>query len=341
MWSRLGIVIPKLSGTDIACQTAELPHRNRIIAVKLGKISVLSCMVGLLVFILTSLAVTQAITPTLPPAELVRQAVQNEVSANALPSQHFMFRDDRRTQHTSQTKLVIETRDATAGMIILQDGQPLNRQQQQAELARLENYVRNPEELNKKRRQEKEDGDRTVRILKALPDAFLYDPDGVQEGGVGVGRPGVRLVRLKFRPNPAYDPPSRVEQVLTGMVGTLLVDATEKRIAEINGTLQKDVGFGWGILGHLDNGGRFVVQQADVGKKQWELTRMELAFTGKVFLFKKLNIRSSDIFSGFRPVPKDLSFAQAVDLLKKEAARVAPNANRDNSPGEKARADGG
>jgi hypothetical protein len=252
-----------------------------------------------------------------------------------------MFRDERRTPHVSETKLVVEARDATAGIIILKDGRPLSPEQQKAEQSRLENYVRNPDELNRKRKQEKEDADRTLRILKALPDAFLFEADGTQEGTVGVGRPGDRLVRLKFRPNPAYDPPTRVEQVLTGMAGTLLVDANEKRIAEINGTLQKDVGFGWGILGHLDSGGRFVVQQADVGNKQWELTRMELAFTGKILLFKKLNIRSSDIFSGFRPVPKDLSFAQAVELLKKEAARIRPIVNGDNSSGERSRTDGG
>lgn len=304
---------------------------------KLRHILLLGC-VAVLALGAMALPASGGDNPPLQPAELVRQSVQNETSANG---QHFMFRDERRTQYISETKLVIEAKDATAGIIILQDGHPLSPQQQQAEQSRLENYVRNPEELNRKRKREKEDAERTLRIVKALPDAFLYQADGTQEGTGGVGRPGDRLVRLKFKPNPAYDPPSRVEQVLTGMAGTLLVDATEKRIAEINGTLQKDVGFGWGILGHLDSGGRFVVQQADVGNKQWELTRMELAFTGKILLFKKLNIRSSDIFSGFRPVPRDLSFAQAVDLLKKEAARITPNANGDNSSGDKARADGG
>jgi hypothetical protein len=264
--------------------------------------------------------------PDIPPGELVRQAVKNETSASTMADRHFMFRDEKKTQHLSRTKLIVETRDAVAGMIILQNGQPLNLQQQQAERARLQNYLRNPEELKKKRKQEREDAERTERIVKALPDAFLYEPNGTQEGTASVGRPGDRLVRLKFRPNPHYDPPSHVEQVLTGMAGTLLVDATEKRIAEIDGTLQQDVGFGWGILGHLDKGGRFLVQQADVGSKHWEVTRMELSFTGKVLFFKKLEIRSSDIFSDFRPVPKDLSFAQGVDLLKEEAAKVTRSA---------------
>jgi hypothetical protein len=254
------------------------------------------------------------------PQELVRNVVQNELRENVNPSSHFQFLDQHQTVHLSQIKLMVETREATAGMIVAQNGAPLGPAQRDAENARLQNYIDHPEELNRKRRQEKEDAERTIRIIKAMPDAFLYEPDGSQTGTSDVGRPGHQLVRLKFRPNPRYDPPSRVEQVLTGMVGNLLIDADESRIAEINGTLQKQVGFGWGILGHLDRGGRFLVRQADVGNNHWEVTRMELEFTGKVLLFKSLNIRSTDIFSGFRPVPADLTFAQGVELLKKEAA---------------------
>jgi len=266
------------------------------------------------------------------PAQLVRRAVQNEVSANTGPGVHFMFKDQRHTAHLTQTKLIVETRDATPGMVIEQDGHPLTPQQRQAEEARLENYVRNPEELNRKRKQEKEDADHTERILRALPDAFLYEPDGTQNGSEAVGRVGDELLRLKFRPNPNYVPPTRVEQVLTGMSGHLLIDPKQSRVAEIDGTLEKEVGFGWGILGHLDRGGRFVVQQADVGNQHWEVTRMELSFTGKILVFKKLNIRSSDVFSGFRTVPANLTFAQGVELLKKESAGEASSANRAEAP---------
>src|SRR5438876_2479413 len=105
------------------------------------------------------------------------------------------------------------------------------------------------------------------------------------------------------------------------MQGILLIDEQAKRIAKIDGTLVKDVGFGWGILGHLDRGGHFLVQQADVGEHQWEVTQMQLELTGKVLFVKKLNIRSSDVFSDFRPVPSDLTFAQGVELLKKHATQ--------------------
>src|SRR5215469_4104109 len=255
----------------------------------------------------------------LSPQQLVHEAVENELAANRTAPIHFLFKDERKTVHQSQVRLLVETRDATAGMMVAENGQPLNLEQRKAEEARLESYVRNPDQLNRKRKQEKEDAERTERIMRALPEAFLYQEAGTQTGSATLGRPGVELIRLKFRPNPNYVPPTRVEQVLTGMAGQLLIDPNDKRIAEINAILEKDVGFGWGILGHLDRGGRFLVQQADVGEGQWEITRMELSMTGKILLVKKLSIQSSDTFSEFHPVPSDLTFAQGVELLKKHA----------------------
>ncbi len=253
-------------------------------------------------------------------AEIVRRAVHNEVDSNQSSGMHFRFKDENRTSQLSQTKLIVETGDATAGLLVMQNGHPLSPQQRHDEEARLANYVQKPQELRKKKKQEKEDADHTERILRALPDAFLYQRAGTEPGREGLGAPGDELVRLNFRPNPDFNPPSHVEQVLTGMSGNLLIDTTQNRIAEINGTLSKEVEFGWGILGHLDPGGRFVVQQADVGEHNWEVTHMELAFTGKVLFLKKISIHSNDTFSDFHSVPGNLTFAQGVELLKKEAA---------------------
>jgi hypothetical protein len=164
-----------------------------------------------------------------------------------------------------------------------------------------------------------------MRIVRALPDAFLYEFAGEEPGSEGIGRAGAALVKLNFRPNPRYEPPSRVEEVLTGMQGYVLVDATSYRIASIDGTLFKEVGFGWGILGHLDRGGRFVVHQQDAGDDFWEISGMSLRFTGKILLFKNLSINSTEIFSCFKRVPSDLTFAQALELLKKEDSSAAPD----------------
>jgi len=266
--------------------------------------------------------------PSDSPTELVRQTVSNEIGSNNGEAK-FIFMDYKETPHESQTKLIAETNDGTAGLLVEVNGKPLSPKQREAEEARLDGLMHNPAELKKKQRAEREDAERTNRIMKALPDAFLYQRDGTEIGSEGIGNPGDELVRLTFRPSPKYDPPSRTELVLTGMRGYILIDANRHRIAKIDGTLFKEVGFGWGILGHLDKGGRFVVQQGAVGDGDWEITRMDLSFTGRELLFKKLAIKSKESFSDFRPAPPNLTFAQAVELLKKQEAELAENHHQD------------
>jgi hypothetical protein len=263
--------------------------------------------------------------PQISPNELVRQTVAREVAAANEPSQKQMFRSRQQTPKGSQTRLYVETKDAMAGMMIAINDQPLTPQQQQAETDHLNWLAGNPEQLRKKRAREKDDADRTLRIVKSLPDAFRYKYAGTEAGGPDVGKVGDELVRLEFTPNPAYSPPSRVEQVLEGMQGYLLIDATAHRIARIDGTLFREVSFGWGIFGHLDKGGHFRVQQADVGDGDWEITAMSLDITGKILIFKSLSMISDEKLSDFHRMPDDLTFAKAVDILKIEQEKLAHN----------------
>lgn len=262
--------------------------------------------------------------PAESPTELVRRTVANEIKPDDPPVK-YMFRQRKETPGGTQTRLMVQTRDAMVGMVVANNDHPLSREERQREYGRIERYLSHPDELERKRKQEQENGERINRILKALPDAFLYQYDGSETGQPGVGRPGVQLVRLKFRPNPRYDPPSRVEQVLTGMEGVVLIDPQALHIARIDGTLSREVGFGWGILGHLDRGGHFQVDQTDITDDNWAISRMELAITGKVLLFKSLNFKSTELYSDFRPVTPDMSFAQGLQLLKKYQATVAEN----------------
>jgi hypothetical protein len=257
------------------------------------------------------------------PAELVRSAVANEVAANNDDSIKHMFRDRKQTPHGSQTRLYVETREALAGMTIANDDKPLTPDQLRDEEGRLASLVDNPEQLHHKARQQKDDAERTLRIVKALPDAFFYENDGEETGTASVGHEGCRLLRLKFHPDPAYRPPSHVEDVLVGMSGVILIDTDEKRIAKIDGTLFREVSFGWGILGHLDKGGHFLVEQEDVGDNSWEISRMKLEFSGKIVLFKSISINAEEVFSHFKRVPSNTTFAEGVQMLKAEEKNLS------------------
>ena len=280
---------------------------------------------ALLLVICAGVALAQTQSPSLAPAELVRKTVQNEVKAATDDSVRYMFRSRKETPRGTQTKLYVQTRDAMVGLLIALNDKPLTPEQRQAEESRVERLLKNPAELQHKRKQEKDDEERTTRIMKALPDAFLYQYDGTETGKQGVGAPGDELVRLRFRSNPNYNPPSRVEQVLAGMQGVLLIDAKRNRVAKIEGTLFRDIGFGWGILGHLDKGGHFLVEQTSVPGNGWEISHMNLNFTGKIMMFKRLTIKSDEVYSDFRPVPRNLTFAQGFALLKKQEALLAEN----------------
>lgn len=260
----------------------------------------------------------------LPPHELVRQAVANEIQAGH-DDVSLMFRVRKQGPKGTQTREYVETAEGTAGMLVALNDQPVSAAQRQQELDRLDQLLHNPAELRRKQKQQQEDSERVTRMVKALPDAFRYQYEGTEEVN------GLQLVRLKFEPNPDYDPPSREQQVFTGMKGFLLIEPHRARIARIDGTLSKNVGFGWGILGRLNRGGRFVVVQGPVASGYWTTTHMQLSFTGKVLLFKSLNIQTTEDSSDFRRVPGHMTFAQGVELLKKHRNGVvaeAENAGR-------------
>ncbi len=262
-----------------------------------------------------------ASTPAMPAGELVRLAVANEVAAAKDTSVKHMFRSRKQTPKGSLTRLYVETTSAMAAMLIAANDEPLTPQQKLKETGHLDWLMGNPDQLRKKQEREKEDAERTLRMVKALPEAFLYQYAGTEDGAAELGKSGSSLVRLSFRPNPSYSPPSREEQALEGMQGYLLVDAEAKRLARIDGTLFKDVSFGWGIIGHLDKGGHFRVQQADVGDGTWEITEMSLSITGRILLFKSLSMVSDETLTDFRRVPGNLTFAQGVEMLKTEEAK--------------------
>jgi hypothetical protein len=263
--------------------------------------------------------------PQVPPAELVRAAVKNELAAADNTVVKHMFCSRKQTPKGSQTKLYVETNEAIAAMLIALNDQPLTPDQRQGEIDHLAWLTGNPEQLRKKQAREKEDAERTLRILRALPDAFSYEYAGTENGTASLGRTGAQIVKLKFTPNPDYSPPTRVEEVLSGMQGYLLIDPEARRLARIDGTLFRNISFGWGIVGHLDKGGHFLVQQAEVGDGTWGISQLSLSITGKILLFKSLSIVSDETFSDFQRVPDDLPFAKGVELLKAEQEKLARN----------------
>ena len=97
----------------------------------------------------------------------------------------------------------------------------------------------------------------------------------------------------------------------------------------IRGHLNREVKFGGGLLGHLDPGGRFDVQQTEVAPGYWELTRLDVEMKGKALFFKTISIQQKMRRSDFHRLSDDLTLSQAADLLQK---RARTNGDRKTNP---------
>jgi hypothetical protein len=62
-----------------------------------------------------------------------------------------------------------------------------------------------------------------------------------------------------------------------------------------------------------------------LGNGEWGITELSLNVTGKILLFKGLNMVSDETLSDFRKMPENLTFAQGVEMLKAEQDKLARN----------------
>jgi hypothetical protein len=254
------------------------------------------------------------------PAKLVADTIENELK-HANDNSKFMYKDRRQTLHVITTKEMVETTDGTVARLIAWNDQPPTAEQRAEDDAKLQNLLSDPAAMKKKRKSQDEDADRVQKMFREIPKAFIFEFAGTEPG-----KNGNELIKLNFKPNPKYDPPSREMTVYGAMQGSMWIDVKEERLARMEASLFRDVAFGWGILGHLDKGGHFNIEQTDLGDGRWEATDMNIQFTGKALLFKTINMHQIEKLSDFRRIPENTNLAKGIELLKRNGTSVAENA---------------
>ena len=272
---------------------------------------VLSARLGGLLAILISIAsccVAAHQIPAEDPDLLVRKVVQNELKPPMSEDFH-AWRERQVKPNRTTVKQYVETPDGLIARYLRINDKPLTGDDLAKENARIDRLL-DPKQMQAKRKQQKEDENRTKRLVAALPDAFIYKVTGTEE------KNGHTLVKFHFTPNPKFSAPNRESLVFEGMEGDMIVDSTALHLLKIDGTTTRDISIGWGIIGHLDKGGRFVVEQNEVDKGDWEITYMMLNFTGKALIFKSIRVNEVDTSSDFRKVPK-MTVADAINFLKR------------------------
>jgi hypothetical protein len=254
------------------------------------------------------------------PRDLIRRAIANEEKEPAQKA-YFMYRATKRKKDGStETKEMLQTPTMMLGRIVAINGQPLTAEERKNEEQRLNRLVNNQDELNKKKKEQRDDDERARKMVRAIPDAFNFEYVKTEESPAG------EIAVYHFTPNPNWDAPDRELQVFTGMSGVLKIALKPERLALMQATLTKDVNFGWGILGRLSKGGDFLIEQSEIAPGHWDVTHMKLHFTGKMLLFKSLNIQEDESTSDYQTV-QPMNVAQALDKLREVDTDYAKNAN--------------
>lgn len=245
--------------------------------------------------------------------QLVREMVQHELDADAADHTHWRYRIHREIDGSAQDRDVIETKEGSLARTLLINGQPLTPEQRSKDDERMKQLVDDPGERAKRDRREKQETEKANELLKAIPDAFIFQYDGMDGP----------LLRLVFTPNPRYSPPTRELMVYHAMAGKLWVDRSSDRLAMIEGRLMEEVRFGWGILGHLEKGGTFKVVRQNVGDNHWDTISLDVNMQGRIVLFKSLSVREKQILTDYRRMPDDLTMSRAFEMLREGRSSVS------------------
>jgi hypothetical protein len=249
---------------------------------------------------------------SLTPAQarvLVRRALSNELRTAQDVNHPMRYRLRKSSPRLTSTKDIVETRDGFVARLVAINDQPLSPAEEQKEQARLDALLNDPGLQRHRKQNEDADNGHALKILRALPQAFLYQFTGSCAGPSGT------VEKFSFRPNPNFNPPDLESQILTQMTGELWIDAARERVVRLEGHLQQDVNYGWGILGRLYKGGWIVIEQEDVGGGQWRTVRFQMVMSGRVLL-KSRNFNTVEEQSWFAPVPVGLSYRQAIQMLR-------------------------
>ena len=217
--------------------------------------------------------------------------------------------------HWSSTKKICETKDGDVARLVELNGNPLSAADKQKEEARLTELSGDPGKQRRRKQAEDEDEGRVLKVLRALPTAFVYQDAGAADGPAG------KVERFTFKPRPGYSAPNLETQVLTQMAGEIWIDPVHLRVVRLEGHLQQDVDFGWGILGRLNKGGWIEIDQVDVGPDmgvdQWRTVHFQMVMSGRV-VWKSRVFDTTEDESGYQPVPAGLGYQKAIEILRSD-----------------------
>jgi hypothetical protein len=243
-----------------------------------------------------------------PASLIVTRMAQIEEQAHAR-NEHFSYLSEERSTRTGDhlwREKVVEAGDGILRRLLAIDNRPLSPAEAAAEDRRIDGLVADPEALQALNEKQEEDETHAAQLLKLLPKAFLFSPDGTEQG----------CTRFAFRPNPKFQPSTYEERVIHVLEETISIEEPENRLCRLDATISQSVEFGFGLLGKVDSSGHFSIQRTQIDADVWKTSYISVHIEGRIFLLKSFSrdqeVRRSDIVL----VPPHLSLSDTAKLSR-------------------------
>jgi hypothetical protein len=101
-----------------------------------------------------------------------------------------------------------------------------------------------------------------AELLGVIPEAFVFEDQG-REG---------ESEKIAFHPNPGFKPKTYEQRILHSLQGIVLVDLHDQRIVRLSGSLQERVEFGYGLIGHVEQGGTMDIRRIRLAAGVWKIS---------------------------------------------------------------------
>ena len=242
--------------------------------------------------------------PSQKAKELIREACYNEVQQREKRTLWSYVAERHSNNHVFREQ-VIETGDGPVRHLLSVDGHSPTPAQIKEEDDRHQELLKNPSGRRAIQKQ-RDDDDKTMQeLLRIIPEAFVFE----DQGNAGESE------RIAFHPNPGFRPKTYEQRVLHVLDGIVFIDLHDKRIARLSGSLGARVKFGYGLIGHVEQGGTTEITRVNLSPGVWKTSAEKIDIDGRFVMLKTINKHQDESRTGFEPVAPDTTVAQALDKI--------------------------
>jgi len=245
--------------------------------------------------------------PSQTAKELIGDACHNELQQRGNKTLWSYVAERHSSNHVFREQ-VIETVDAPVRHLLAVDGYPPTSVQMKEENDRHQELLNNASRRHAIQKQQDNDDKKMEELLRIIPEAFVFEDQG-KEG---------QSERIAFHPNPGFKPKTYEQRILHALDGIVFIDLHDKRIARLSGSLGTRVKFGYGLIGHVEQGGTTDITRVHLSPGVWKTSAEKIDIDGRFVMLKTINKHQDESRTGFEQVAPDTTFAQALNEIEKQ-----------------------